>query len=358
VILSNTSNGCIEGCVVQSVYIGVEFYYARDCILDSNLIEGSRDVVVVKDSYNCTFTRNILTNGGVLLDSVDDAGFQHAFSDNTVMGRPLGYFSGVWGENIDASSFGQLILVNCTSVTLSGGNLWGVPYGILLMACYDCYLLSCNVNGSEYGVVVLTCGGVMVAEGEFYGNMYSGVLINRSDNCVLQNNIVYSNSFDGIMILGPNATIIDNSIYNNGGGIGFIDGWGGVQTINGLVTGNNVWQNSGYGIALGYGVSGCRLFSNVIHYNGVNARDDGSGNSWDNGVDTGNQWSDYSLFGVYQIPGDAGSVDHYPRAYSNTTNGIIDGFPIQDLGLAMWFSWSIIVIAIPVFLMIRTRRSE
>jgi len=71
--------------------------------------------------------------------------------------------------------------------------------------------------------------------------------------------------------------------------------------------------NTYWGIQI-YSGSYCFLYANTIGYNGEgNAYDDGSNNSWDNGINTGNMWSDYGGSGYYYITGAAGSIDHFPE---------------------------------------------
>ncbi len=59
---------------------------------------------------------------------------------------------------------------------------------------------------------------------------------------------------------------------------------------------------------------------NQLGYNGEsNASDEeGTDNSWDDGVSLGNYWGDYDGTGVYTIPGSTGSVDRYPRKMTVT----------------------------------------
>jgi hypothetical protein len=56
---------------------------------------------------------------------------------------------------------------------------------------------------------------------------------------------------------------------------------------------------------------------NRIGWNGLNARDDGLTNYWDQGSGNGNAWSDYSGTGAYVIQGTAGSVDNFPTLLSH-----------------------------------------
>jgi len=312
--LNLTSNGRIEGCVMRSTNRGIDFYHANNCILDLNTVEAYTNALLVFDCLNCTFTNNVFQNGGVELWSENDIGYRHAFVNNTVHGRQLGYFWNVTGGIFDASSFAQLIVIGSRNLVFRSGQFWGTPCGSLFVACKICTLYQSSVYNNTFGIVVTNCS---------------------------------SSSFFSI-----NMTILNNNIFGNEQGM-LVSG-----TLYGRVVGNTIYSNLAYGILL-TSASHTQVYGNSFSNNGVaNAIDNGWASSWDDGVDTGNQWSDYSGYGVYQIPGSAGSVDHYPRlTYANTTNGIIDGLLGSDLALAIWFSLSIAVVAMPVFFMVRTRRS-
>ncbi|MFW9845444.1 MAG: hypothetical protein ACFFD6_01745, partial [Candidatus Thorarchaeota archaeon] len=76
---------------------------------------------------------------------------------------------------------------------------------------------------------------------------------------------------------------------------------------------NTLFNNADIGLALGELASSNKVHGNLIGWNNEsNARDDGTLNSWDDGIGIGNGWSDYSGTGVYVIPGSAESMDHFP----------------------------------------------
>ncbi|EKQ54021.1 MAG: hypothetical protein B655_1050, partial [Methanobacterium sp. Maddingley MBC34] len=56
------------------------------------------------------------------------------------------------------------------------------------------------------------------------------------------------------------------------------------------------------------------IYTNNFSNNNTQAYDTGT-NNWDNGVNTGNYWSDYSGSGVYPIQGGS-NIDHYPTNMS------------------------------------------
>jgi hypothetical protein len=65
------------------------------------------------------------------------------------------------------------------------------------------------------------------------------------------------------------------------------------------------------------------FLENEIGWNSLhNAIDDSEGNFWDNGMDTGNAWSDYISGGYYNIHGSAGAVDGFPTTLGSLISEI------------------------------------
>ncbi len=83
------------------------------------------------------------------------------------------------------------------------------------------------------------------------------------------------------------------------------------------IIGNTFRWNEEYGIYID-GMSGPVIYENTFVGNKIENGYDTGNNFWDDGVDTGNAWDDYSGSGVYPIPGGT-SQDRYPAKYLPTT---------------------------------------
>jgi parallel beta-helix repeat protein len=128
-------------------------------------------------------------------------------------------------------------------------------------------------------------------------------------------------------------TISFNSLHDLYTGIALVHSRGFVITWNEIV------YNDGIGIDL-LRSFWCTIHSNTIADNAEdNARDrvgwcdEVLENLWDDGIDTGNSWGDYSGSGVYVIPGDRGSVDRYPNGLvpQDTTCPTWDEIPTDQV---------------------------
>jgi len=205
------------------------------------------------------------------------------------------------------------------SVNCDGQN---IEEGLLIT---NCVLNSGSIGlvdspGSEVSSNTLTNGQIHVAYNCNGSLVYNNTLTdcpeyglyireNNTDLLVSTNTMKGSKSQDdhGINLQSDGVTLYNNVIENFDSGI-YIDGDDGT-ICNNTLFGNNI------GIEIDSGSSSNNLYYNILYDNTQNANDDGSDNTWDDGVSLGNYWGNLNAPGEYVIPGSAGSVDRYARPY-------------------------------------------
>ncbi|TFG31384.1 hypothetical protein EU527_12495 [Candidatus Thorarchaeota archaeon] len=227
------------------------------------------------------------------------------------------------------------------------------------------------MNGAQYGQVILAnCSNVTVSNGLF-DHASAGVQLGYCTECTLENNIATSNVEYGFRLYSsPDCILTNNTASNNQIGFSFLRS--SYCTLQ-----NNTANGNEYGIYLRILSSRNLFFFNRLFNNSLsNARDDGSVNNWDNGTH-GNYWDDYDGSGTYSIIGSAGSVDNYPYLYvqppppngitttTTTTTGItttittppgVNDFDLVRLLLIIISICSGGIIVVAVILTIRERR--
>ncbi|MHA2433649.1 MAG: right-handed parallel beta-helix repeat-containing protein, partial [Candidatus Thorarchaeota archaeon] len=248
--------------------------------------------------------------------------------------------------------------------------------GVLLEKLTHGTVESCIVLTKRTGIHISKSEGIVVQNNEIT-EAWRGILIEKSQNCVITDNRV-SNVLSGICnIKSDGSTISGSLIHNSGIGIYLVKSEGGLITGNEVfdsfwgalacksaaftlssnsmhdlytgirlvcstgfvITWNEIMDNKGIGIDL-IRTDGCTIHRNTIAENSKgNARDrigdcdEMLENMWDDGVDTGNWWGDYSGTGAYVIPGDHGSVDRYPNGMvpQDTTRPTWDQTPTDQV---------------------------
>ncbi len=210
---------------------------------------------------------------------------------------------------------------------------------------------------SAYGVFATTYGGLDVPHlQQVNGNTFSDYAgrcihfvggypdvpeVNKFTNVEIKDNTIKAigtgpeNQHAGIILANAGTTPaeaaqggVDNAIIsgNKVKGSGGTDSYGlrlrGPNNNANIQDNDIIGVNKGIEVAVWYtgaGAStGLDIFNNILMCNTTNATDNGSSNTWDNGVDKGNFWDDWAYNSgypnQYNISGTAGSIDHYPQA--------------------------------------------
>jgi parallel beta-helix repeat protein len=295
-------------------HIGVSLYYVRQCIVDWNDILGD---VHLYETVECTISNNRIEGSQTgdwyyylsFSETVDtlvsnntmiDTGLAFSFLgkpsvqliNNTVNGKPIGYFTNLTDSIICPSDYGQLFLIDCNNVTVRDGTIHNTAQGVWLYNCSEILIDNCTIYSSGFGATLLWSDNCSVILSDFHDNKHWGVAVVQSTNSIVVANTIYENRGQGIFVptggFGFNNTFFHNVICSNGDGSTMSDG--------------NAWDDS----------------------------HDSQNNAWDDGVSLGNFWDDYSGTGDYRIPGGARSVDRYPsKAESVSESGLWIGFNVN-----------------------------
>ncbi len=344
-------------------------------ILNNNISETEYSGLWISGSPYCTVNESEFVNDGVYFQGWSLEYWQHTVYDNTVNGKPLGYYWNVSDMAIDGASLGQVFVVNSTRIAVNGGSFHDCPIAVNLAYCTDCEISDAVVADSGmHGLAVMESQNCTVFNCTTYDNSNSGIMCSNSPNCTLDANMAYGNNVGISVDSSPSTTVSNNTIYDQGyvgidcwgmdnGTIWNNTAWGSRKGIlirwaqNCTVSNNTVANNWYVGLEL-EGCSFCEVTYNgafASEYYGIrlhfdshnntffgnefaandqyNALDDGYDNTWDDGVSMGNGWSDYVGPGAYSIPGTAGSVDNYPWLFVDTVPPTIDHPADIELGL-------------------------
>ncbi len=215
----------------------------------------------------------------------------------------------------------ECFLQSTTNWIGTGVELWNTTNGIVdscyisnssmgvnMVFCKNIQVIDCAIWNSEYALNVSFSESVKIMGNQVVFAEAWNILVDNTDYVdILYNDFQYGGF--GIMYWYSNhGGIIGNNVTNNDDGIQI-----GGPCTNVTILMNRITENNGLGIKLYESTSGCHVVNNEIGWNtGNNGEDDGTANMWDDGISMGNAWSDYGGAGDYNIPGSAGSADHYP----------------------------------------------
>jgi parallel beta-helix repeat protein len=218
VFLEDSEDTTVLGNSVIRNFFGISLSYSRNTTIMNNTVTMTqKDGIFLYDSYNNTISRNVVTGGGEsgisLEDSVNNTISRNTVSNNRRSGvhldssgsnkisnnillkngflvvgshlrdylqievdnnlgnrKPIIYWQHLTGGAIP-NSVDQIILVNCTAVTVSNRTFSNTAVGVLAAYSAD---LSIHDNyfydNSWYGVSLVKVEGSIVAWNEFIGN--------------------------------------------------------------------------------------------------------------------------------------------------------------------------------------------
>ena len=213
-------------------------------------------------SYNCNYSRNIFENCSIRISYFHEIEISNnSFEENIVNGRVFGYFSNSENLNINNTIYGQLVLIDCSSVVISNQTLSDAHFGIFLFQCNNVNIVNCTfLDDLGKGIFCDESNSIIISFCEFNG-CYRSIRIEWGYNITVVYNRINMSEYEGLYLDSNYSIVHHNSFISNY-----------IQAVDFSV--DSLWYDS---ISL-----------------------------------EGNFWSDWSGTGVYHISGSANALDPYP----------------------------------------------
>ena len=366
IYLYGRSNVTLRNVNVGGFVTGIDaFFCSALYVLDSRLA-GNVDGLDFHHSSNTTVSGNTVLNNfemNILLSNC--TGF-------SVIGNNVTH--GACGIAVSDSSRNTISRNNFTSNTVDGISFTQANYtevnansltknkcGMEIQNSWHITIRECLVkDNNESGISLKDCHFSSLVENEIKDNNL-GVYLGSSDSNTLRENNISSNSMEGVYLNSSSFnTLTFNLLANNIYGLRLR-----YSSITNLIRGNNLAQNTQYGVSLYTNCAGNTIRENSIassyyglwlgassnntiyHNNIINNTNQAYGvgisnNFWDDGYPSGgNYWSDYfgidEKSGVNQDqPGSDGigdtpyvinpsNTDHYPFMWAHKHDIAIKG---------------------------------
>jgi parallel beta-helix repeat protein len=348
-----------------------DFNNIRDNYVSTDVDGWHVEGIMLEDSKHNFISNNTMEDVGIFITGeLKEYWNSHEIdTSNTVMGKQVHYWKNVSG-GIAPEDAGEVILANCSNVTIqnllvnnssvgielgfstninvTNNSVSHSKHGIYVEYSNDNYLINNNLSCTSYGVVLqssnlnnVSCNigdpslfGIRIQYSK-WNNITSnqlsdskyGIALSSSESNEIAYNIVQKATSYAIRLRNSdNNSIHGNEVSNSHWGI-FLE----LFSDNNTITKNNVWNN-GY-----HDLLQILIFHNNLINNKNQAFDNFNiANTWDNGYPSGgNYWSDYNGSDFFKgpnqdIPGgdgigdtnysiDLNSIDNYPlmRPYGN-----------------------------------------
>lgn len=349
--LSGSSNTVTGNNISRNTY-GIILGGSNNTIMANTISHSGKRGIIFSSSGN-TVTGNTFFHNGIEASS-----YHNTVNNNIMDGKPLIYLEGQSDITIDNSSeAGQIVLVNCTNITIQNQKLSNTSIGIDLLNTVGCLITGNTFTHNHNGIEFISSCGNTIMDNTFTRNYDNAIYLYHSDNNILMGNTIMNNN-GSIDLHGycNNNIITGNTIkYNEWYGIDITQHeYPAGDNNNNTITGNTITDNSDgiqagssnnetiigntiantyEGIYLSHGSGSTIYYNNFINNTKHATTYDAGENDWDNGYPSGgNYWDNYmgvdangDLIGdiPYFIPENiTNNMDRYPLMikYNVTAN--------------------------------------
>ncbi|TFG09603.1 hypothetical protein EU538_04550 [Candidatus Thorarchaeota archaeon] len=314
ILMTNTTNAQIRSNVISSTFYGVSLHSSpQNHMADNYLLDNVYSGLWLYGSGSSVVSGNTFENNGIHISGSRRSEWKQTItSNNTVNGLPVGYFWSLSTGKIDGDLYGQVILANCTGVTVRDGDFSSGTTGILL-------------GFSSYNLLIHNTISDMVRAGI---SLYAS-----TDNTIANNSLSESNG-GANAYYAPGNCFEDNNVSGNQFGLNLY------SSPDTVILRNSIADNSRSGVHLSSSPS-CLISGNVFDQNGLTI--DGSEvNVWHQFVATNNVVNGLLLGYFWGLRGvDLDGATYGQLILANCSNMLVEGgtFSNASCGIQLGFSY-------------------
>jgi len=216
IYISATTNSTIDANYVNGCHFkAIMLANAPDNIIKNNSLRQ-----YIHSNYACDITldespRCIVENNSLYSGLFIDDSYPNIIIDNLVQEKPLVYLDNKSDLLINYSC-GQIIIFNCSNITIQNQNIQSTVLAIYLKNSDNCYLFNNTIFNNRQGITCSSSDFNNISNNIIEINRYRGLSIDSSNNNNIYNNDIENNEDYGIIISGLNNTIANNKINYNG----------------------------------------------------------------------------------------------------------------------------------------------
>ncbi len=176
-------------------YSGINIESDNNAITD-NIIENNSDWgIYLYHSSNNVFENNTFINDGINIVGNITGWNTHIIKNNTVNGKKLYFYKNMVNKTISPDEPGQVIISNCTNLTIQDITISNADQGIVLGYSSTCSIINTSVSNSIFGIRLNYASNNTVTENFVGNNDYGIYIIHSNDNMVFENAIHSSKMF-------------------------------------------------------------------------------------------------------------------------------------------------------------------
>jgi parallel beta-helix repeat protein len=295
-LVSSSDYNTILGNKFSNTRVGVRLSYSSGNNIINNIMSVSETGIYLSYSSGNNIMDNLMSDNGIYIegDQLEHWNTHDIDLSNTVNGKPIYYWKNRTNGTISSGGIddaGQVILANCTNVTVEAHVITDVTVGISLGFSSNNNIINNNIYSTIYwyGIGLYYSSGNNIMGNFGDSNRNKGLYLNHSGrNNISRNTFSNSPQDNGIHLINSHGNYItDNTLSSNSDGAG-IYLW---NSSENYIIGNNVSSNLD-GIHLCWGSSNNTVENNTCAWNQYGAIELhlGTGNSAINNHVYKNDW--------------------------------------------------------------------
>jgi parallel beta-helix repeat protein len=237
VINNNASNNENSGIISTWNWNG-------NIIMNNIVLHNRYSGICLESSQNHIIRNNIFKNNGIVLVGSYHALLYyntHIIEGNMVNEKPIYYYKDANDIRIPEDA-GEVILTNCTNMTVENINASFCSFGIELVYTTNSRIANNTVSNNWRGIVHLSSGNNIITNNNASNSVEGISVLGGSDRVTIKNNIASNNTI-GFSIWGSEHTLANNTASLNNIGVELH------RCTNNKHKNNNILNNH-YGIRL------------------------------------------------------------------------------------------------------------
>jgi len=181
-IFVNSNNSLISENIILNNDWGIIVYDASFSTISQNIFMNNDHGLYLST------TKNIITENQFFNDGMYITTSGNIVENNTVNNKPLLCMENKDNTIID-DEYGQILLINCSAITVKNQNITKTDTGILLCGCYNCSIIQNNISNSRGGILLMRSNYNTISYNDLYQNDNYGISLSGSDYNLLEHNI-------------------------------------------------------------------------------------------------------------------------------------------------------------------------
>ncbi|NHJ25053.1 MAG: hypothetical protein EAX89_10785 [Candidatus Lokiarchaeota archaeon] len=216
-VLSASNQNTVSNNFIYDNINGIQLFRSHNNTLFGNSIFNNKiNGMYIFLCENSSIQNNYFIETGIyIIGSNYDHYSQSTIVGNLLNAAPIIYWVEIKDKRVPVN-IGQIILVNCSSITISDVSLSKTAIGIIIGYCQNITVIYSEINNNQDGIHIINSTKIILYKNKINQNSGCGISLESSTNCTIENNSVIDNDIGIKLSYSANNTLINNYLRNNG----------------------------------------------------------------------------------------------------------------------------------------------